>query len=105
MHKTSSAFEKASLCVRLPYISDNFSFIITITLSQSSFKNLIPSLATSIFSFPSKRKGIVTIPIVSISNSLANFAIIGAAPVPVPPPIPAVINNIFVSFFKISLIS
>ena len=40
--------------------------------------------------------GIVTIPTVKISNSFAISAIIGAAPVPVPPPIPAVINNILV---------
>ena len=45
---------------------------------------------------PSKRKGIVTMATVSKPSSLAAFAIIGAAPVPVPPPIPAVIKTILV---------
>ena len=38
--------------------------------------------------------GIVTTATVMISKSLANSATTGAAPVPVPPPIPQVINNI-----------
>ena len=41
---------------------------------------------------------------VSIPISFANFAITGAAPVPVPPPIPAVINTISV-FLRHSSIS
>ena len=55
-----------------------------------------PLTACNSLFFPSKLNGIVTIPTVKISNSLAISAIIGAAPVPVPPPIPAVINNILV---------
>ena len=47
----------------------------------------------------------VIIPTVKIPISLAAWAIIGAAPVPVPPPIPAVMKTIWVSFFRISLIS
>ena len=47
----------------------------------------------------------VTIPTVRISISLACFAITGAAPVPVPPPIPAVINTILVFTSSICLIS
>ncbi len=47
----------------------------------------------------------VTIPTVKISNSLACFAIIGAAPVPVPPPIPAVINTILVVVSNMALMS
>ena len=39
-------------------------------------------------------KGFVTTAIVKIPNSLAILATTGAAPVPVPPPIPAVINTI-----------
>ena len=38
----------------------------------------------------------VTIPTVSMSISFAILAMIGAAPVPVPPPIPAVMNTILV---------
>ena len=40
-----------------------------------------------------------------MSLSLAILAIIGAAPVPVPPPIPAVINTIFVLASNICEIS
>ena len=47
----------------------------------------------------------VTIPTVSIFKSLAIFAMIGAAPVPVPPPIPAVINNILVLVVSMDFIS
>ncbi len=46
----------------------------------------------------------VTIPTVKIPISRAVFAMIGAAPVPVPPPIPAVINTILVFISKIALI-
>ena len=42
---------------------------------------------------PSQSKGLVTTPTVRIPISLAILAITGAAPVPVPPPIPAVINS------------
>ena len=44
--------------------------------------------------------GIVTIPIVSMPRSLATRAITGAAPVPVPPPIPAVMKTILVPSLK-----
>ena len=47
----------------------------------------------------------VTIPTVRISISFAIFAIIGAAPVPVPPPIPAVIKTILVWVDRRFLIS
>jgi len=43
-------------------------------------------------------------PTVRIPSSLAIEAITGAAPVPVPPPIPAVMNSIWVFFSRISLI-
>ena len=43
---------------------------------------------------PSKPNGVVTTPTVKIPISLAIEAITGAAPVPVPPPMPAVINTI-----------
>ena len=41
---------------------------------------------------PSNWNGLVTTPTVKIPCSLAALAITGAAPVPVPPPIPAAIN-------------
>ena len=45
---------------------------------------------------PSKLKGVDTIATVTIFAFLAILAITGRAPVPVPPPRPAVKNNIFV---------
>ena len=46
-----------------------------------------------LFFSPLTFKGVVTSAIVKMSNSFAILAITGVAPVPVPPPIPAVINN------------
>ena len=42
---------------------------------------------------PSKENGLVTTPTVKAPISLATSATIGAAPVPVPPPMPAVTNT------------
>ena len=42
---------------------------------------------------PSKWKGLVTTPTVRMPRSRAHLAMIGAAPVPVPPPMPAVMNT------------
>ena len=53
--------------------------------------------ASCILKGPSKENGLVTIPIVNAPDSLAFFAIIGAAPVPVPPPIPHVIKTMSAS--------
>ena len=46
---------------------------------------------------PSKLKGLVTTPTVRMPISLAMSATMGAAPVPVPPPIPAVMNTMSAS--------
>ncbi len=54
----------------------------------------MPSSACLILLRPSNVKGLVTTPTVRAPISLDNCAIIGAPPVPVPPPIPAVINTI-----------
>jgi hypothetical protein len=43
--------------------------------------------------WPSKWNGLVTTPTVRMPSSLAARAITGAAPVPVPPPMPAVTNT------------
>ena len=58
--------------------------------STSFFSSSIPCIASRIRSCPSKRKGLVTTPTVSAPLSRAILATIGAAPVPVPPPIPPV---------------
>ena len=57
------------------------------------------------FLFSFEDKGMVTIPTVRISISFAMRAMTGAAPVPVPPPIPAVMNTILVPSFSWFLIS
>ena len=64
-----------------------------------------PSRAWSIFLSPSQRKGMVTMPTVRMSISLVMRAMVGAAPVPVPPPMPAVMNTILVPSFSIFLTS
>ncbi len=58
----------------------------------------IPFSACSIRRLPSNLNGFVTIPTVRTPKSRATSATIGAAPVPVPPPIPAVINTISAPF-------
>ena len=67
-----------------------------INVSTCFLKFSIPVSAFFFLWGPSKENGFVTIPTVSIPISLANSAMIGAAPVPVPPPIPAVMNNMSV---------
>ena len=57
-----------------------------------------PETALSILRFASNVNGSVTTATVRIFMSLAILAMIGAAPVPVPPPMPAVINSKSVSF-------
>ena len=92
---TSSAIIKASAIeVFLSIICSSLSFGITIKVSTFPFKLSIPLSACAKRFFPSNVNGFVTTPIVSIPISLANPATVGAAPVPVPPPIPAVTNTI-----------
>ena len=62
--------------------------------STSSLSSAIPTSAFLILNAPSKGKGFVTTPTVSAPQSRASLAITGLAPVPVPPPIPAVTNTI-----------
>ena len=76
----------------------NFSLGITIRLSTFLRRLEIPFSAFFIFRLPSNIKGFVTIPTVSMPCSFATSATTGAAPVPVPPPIPAVTNTIWQPF-------
>jgi len=97
---TLSAFLKASITVISGNISFSFSLGITMRVSTFSCSFLMPFSALTMRFFPSLLKGLLTIPIVRIPISLACAAIIGAAPVPVPPPIPAAIKRRSVSFKK-----
>ncbi|CAM5189469.1 hypothetical protein UACE39S_05693 [Ureibacillus acetophenoni] len=63
-------------------------------MSTASFIAAIPPIACVWRFFPSKEKGRVTTPTVNAPKSRAIEAITGAAPVPVPPPIPAVTKTI-----------
>jgi len=76
--------------VFLSIISNNLSFGIVIKVSTFAFKFAIPASACFKRFLPSKVNGLVTTPTVRAPTSLAHSATIGAPPVPVPPPIPAV---------------
>ena len=96
LHRVSSALLKASSTVSSGYISRRRSLLITSSASTFLLISSTPSSAWSIFFMPSQRNGMVTMPTVRMSISFAVLAITGAAPVPVPPPMPAVMNTIFV---------
>src|SRR5580700_8710438 len=63
---------------------------ITMTVSTLPISSARACSACSMRRFPSKAKGLVTTATVSAPSSLARFATTGAAPLPVPPPNPAV---------------
>ena len=91
----SSAILKASIIdVFLSIICNSLSFGITTKVSTFPFKLSIPRSACDNLFLPSNVNGLVTTPIVNIPISFAACATTGAAPVPVPPPIPAVTNTI-----------
>ena len=82
----------------LSIISLNLSFGIIIKVSTCSLILASPISACSVLFLPSKLNGLVTTPTVKAPKLWAISAIIGAAPVPVPPPIPHVINTISAPF-------
>ena len=79
-----------------PNTSKSFSFKTTIKESTLASNSAKPDSALFMRRVPSNSKGLVTTPTVRIPISRATRATTGAAPVPVPPPIPAVTNNILV---------
>ncbi len=93
--KTSFAALKAfNKLTSRPSTLNNFSLGIVIKESTNWLSSTIPSSATALRFLPSKINGRVTTATVKIPISFATWATIGAAPVPVPPPMPAVINTI-----------
>ena len=88
----------STIDVFLSIIWSNLSFGITTNVSTFPFRLSIPLSACVKRFFPSKVNGFVTTAIVKIPISFAILATIGAAPVPVPPPIPAVTNTISAPF-------
>ena len=96
VHSISSALLNAARMVRLPYNSRNLSLRMMSKVSTDSRICSNPSWACAVLRLPSNWNGIVTIPTVRMFISRAAWAMTGAAPVPVPPPIPAVMNTMLV---------
>src|SRR2546421_2558053 len=91
---TSSAFLRASWNgMPLPTTASRRSLGTTTMVSTCLRISAIPISACRIRLRPSNRNGLVTIPIVSAPRSRAICEMIGAAPVPVPPPMPQVMNT------------
>ena len=63
------------------------------SVSTTLCSSEMPASATRMRRTPSKWNGLVTTPTVRMPISLAQRATTGAAPVPVPPPMPAVTNT------------
>ena len=94
-NKTSLAALKASSREASgPRTSISFSLGIVMSESTVCARDSIPSEAIFERFFPSNGKGRVTTATARMPISLATSATIGAAPVPVPPPIPAVMKTI-----------
>mmetsp|Transcript_18463 Transcript_18463/g.42352 ORF Transcript_18463/g.42352 Transcript_18463/m.42352 type:complete len:265 (+) Transcript_18463:815-1609(+) len=92
--RISSASPKAS-CSGTPSgtISSSLSLETTIKMSTCCCNCSMASSACIVRRRPSKRNGLVTMPTVRQPAVLASSATTGAAPEPVPPPMPAVTNT------------
>ena len=91
---TSSATLNASIIeVERSRTSSSRSFGITIVVSHAWRSICTPISACPRRFVPSNLNGVVTMPTVSAPSSRAIFATTGAAPVPVPPPRPAVMKT------------
>ena len=101
---TSLALANAWLNVKSPYTWISLSLFIINKVSTFFLSSINPCFAYFFLFPPSVENGFVTTPTVKIPFCFATSAITGAAPVPVPPPIPAVINNILVFASNSSLI-
>ncbi len=95
---TLSAAWNASSIGFLPITSRRLSLDTMISESTYFFSSSIPSAALLARRRPSNVKGRVTTPTVRAPSSFATLATSGAAPVPVPPPMPAVIKTISAPF-------
>src|SRR5580692_3846927 len=91
--RMSSATRKDSKNPAFSATASNFSFGITIVVSTDSISSAMPFSACVMRRFPSNENGLVTTATVSAPISQASEAMIGAAPVPVPPPRPVVTNT------------
>ena len=89
-----ASLNASSRLVLLPITSRSFSLGTVISESTCCSNSFRPSSAIARRFRPSKLKGRVTTATVRIPMSRATSATIGAPPVPVPPPMPAVTNTI-----------
>ena len=90
----SSATRKASVSgVPSGTICSSLSLDTTMSVSTLPFISRMAERACCMRLRPSKPKGLVTTPTVRAPASLAHSATTGAAPLPVPPPMPAVTNT------------
>ena len=91
---TSSASMNASLKVVSAFATRNrFWFGMTISVSTCFCSSSMPASAARMRRVPSNRNGLVTTPTVSTPLRRAASAMTGAAPVPVPPPMPAAMKT------------
>ena len=88
--RMSSATRKDSKKPASCATASSFSLGMTMVVSTESISSEMPRSACCIRRLPSKANGLVTTATVRAPISLASEAMIGAAPVPVPPPRPAV---------------
>jgi hypothetical protein len=92
--RTSSAIRNAStIDTRLSSTVRSREFGIVIKVSTSRERSSTPRSAASARRVPSNENGLVTTPTVRAPSSRAIRATTGAAPVPVPPPDPQVMNT------------
>ncbi len=90
---SSAALKASSRLIFLPSTASSRSLGTVISESTCLARSAMPSRATCMRLAPSKEKGRVTTATVRMPSSRATCATTGAAPVPVPPPMPAVMNN------------
>jgi hypothetical protein len=91
----SASLNASAKVVRSLAIRNRFWFGITIRVSTYCCSSARPPSATRMRCAPSKWNGLVTTPTVRMPCSRTARAITGAAPVPVPPPMPAVMNTMW----------
>ena len=104
--RTSSAIANASIMdVFFSQFSSSLSLGTTTRESTYFLRNPIPCSACAALFFPSNENGLVTTPTVRMPMSFAALAMIGAAPVPVPPPMPAVMNTMSLPSMMSTIVS
>ena len=93
LNTSSVSLNAFKIEILVSVFTNNWLFEITISAFTFGFNFSIPILALAFLNLPSKVNGFVTTPTVKIPFFFASSAITGIAPVPVPPPIPAVKNT------------